>query len=219
MEGGPCGPLSFYSCQRGCHDPGCGLLLPQRPQNRVRKGAGSGGRSGDGLLQLPWTRDSPHTVLEAQKRQGCPGTRLLLPGWGPCPVLVTGLGPGVWASMSSLWSVLGSFRPQYCHDPSPFLFPFFSEQNKTTAPAHGCSPGHKGWHLPASTCGNLVWLPLLTDPAGCVYVNSTVPLENPVLWQPRLLVPFCSSIMQLCLPPGPSSMNVPHPRQPGGLHL
>lgn len=122
MEGGPCGPLSFYGCQRGCHGPGCGLILPQRPQNRVRKGAGSGGRSGDGLLQLPWTRDTPHTVLEAQKRQGCPGTRLLLPDWGPCPVLVTGLGPGVWASMSSLWSVLGSFRPQYCHDPSPFLF-------------------------------------------------------------------------------------------------
>ena len=29
MEGGPWGPLSFYCCQRACHGPGCGLLLPQ----------------------------------------------------------------------------------------------------------------------------------------------------------------------------------------------
>lgn len=80
-------------------------------------------------------------------------------------------------------------------------------------------PWAKGWCPPASTCRNLVWLPLPPDSAGCIYVNSTVLLERAVLRRPHL-IPLCSSILHLCFPPPPPPRHPPRmcPTHSTGLH-
>lgn len=81
-------------------------------------------------------------------------------------------------------------------------------------------PWAKGWYPPASTCRNLVWLPLPPDSAGCVYVNSTISLERPVLRWPLLipaLLQHPASVLPTTTPCLASSSDVSHPQHRAAL--